>query len=158
MQYAQSFTHSLRAPFRAFKATRLALTAIATVALLCASVRAQVTAPQTRPWAPGVLTTIAPEPQEAEMFDGPRPLVESGDIESNSTTLVNLQAGWRWLSFPWGELVFTLDVLNLFNSKDDDITYFYASRLPGEPAEGVEDIHFHPVEPRSLRGYLTWRY
>lgn len=89
---------------------------------------------------------------------GPRPLIEDGSVESSSTTLVNLQAGWRWLSFPWGELTFTLDVLNLFDSNDDDITYLYSSRLPGEPAEGIEDIHFHPVEPRSLRGYLTWRY
>jgi hypothetical protein len=26
-----------------------------------------------------------------------------------------------------------------------------ASRLPGEPAEGVEDIHFHPAVPRTAR-------
>jgi len=43
------------------------------------------------------------------------------------------------------------EVLNLFNRKVDDITYFYASRLPGEAAAGVEDKHFHPAEPRSLR-------
>jgi hypothetical protein len=27
--------------------------------------------------------------------------------------------------------------------------------LPGEPAAGVSDIHFHPIEPRSLRVTLT---
>lgn len=32
----------------------------------------------------------------------------------------------------------------------NDITYFYESQLPGEP-EPVADIHFHPVEPRTLR-------
>ena len=32
-----------------------------------------------------------------------------------------------------------------------DIDYFYASRLPGEPADGVEDIHTHPALPRSAR-------
>jgi hypothetical protein len=89
---------------------------------------------------------------------GARPLDESGSVKSDATTLVNLQAGWEWIGFPWGDLTFTLDVLNLFDSHDDDITYFYASRLPGEPAEGIEDRHFHPVEPRSFRGYLTWRY
>jgi hypothetical protein len=47
-------------------------------------------------------------------------------------------------------------VLNLLDSRDNDITYFYASRLPGEPAEGVDDIHFHPLEPRQLR--VTVRY
>jgi hypothetical protein len=41
--------------------------------------------------------------------------------------------------------------LNLFDRKVDDITYFYTSRLQGEPAEGVADKHFHPVEPRTLR-------
>jgi hypothetical protein len=49
-------------------------------------------------------------------------------------------------------------VLNLLNSRDHDITYFYASRLPGEPAGGVEDIHFHPVEPRTVRLYLTYKF
>ena len=46
---------------------------------------------------------------------------------------------------------FGVEVLNLFNRRVDDITYFYASRLQGEPAAGVEDKHFHPAEPRSLR-------
>ena len=43
------------------------------------------------------------------------------------------------------------DVLNLFDSDDRDIEYFYASRLAGEPLEGVEDRHFHRFEPRQLR-------
>ena len=47
---------------------------------------------------------------------------------------------------------------NLSKSKDDDIAYFYASRLPGEIAEGVEDVHFHPLEPRSVRATLTWHW
>jgi hypothetical protein len=52
-------------------------------------------------------------------------------------------------------------VFNLFNAQVDDIAYFYRSRLPGEPlgapagapgaAAGVEDIHFHPAENRSVR-------
>jgi hypothetical protein len=49
-------------------------------------------------------------------------------------------------------------VLNLFDSKDDDIAYWYASRLPGEPAAGVDDYHFHPIEPRDLRAYFTWKF
>ena len=39
----------------------------------------------------------------------------------------------------------------MFNARDNDITYFYASRLQGEPAEGVDDYHLHPVEPRQVR-------
>jgi hypothetical protein len=42
-------------------------------------------------------------------------------------------------------------VFNLFDRKASDIDYFYASRLRGEAAGGVEDRHFHPVEPRSFR-------
>jgi hypothetical protein len=51
-----------------------------------------------------------------------------------------------------------LDVLNLFNSKDHDIDYFYVSRLPGEPIDGVADVHFHPVEPRTLRATLQVKF
>jgi len=47
-----------------------------------------------------------------------------------------------------------IEVLNLTDSKRDDIAYAYASRLPGEPAAGVDDIHFHPVEPRTVRAGL----
>ena len=42
-----------------------------------------------------------------------------------------------------------LDVLNLFDARDSDIDYFYRSRLPGEPPDGVDDIHTHPVAPRT---------
>lgn len=55
-------------------------------------------------------------------------------------------------------MTLTGNVLNLFESKDNDITYFYASRLPGEPAEGVDDIHFHPVEPRQVRVSLRYNF
>jgi hypothetical protein len=50
-----------------------------------------------------------------------------------------------------GRASLMLEILNLTNSKADDIAYFYASRLPGEPAGGVDDVHFHPVEPRAVR-------
>ena len=61
--------------------------------------------------------------------------------------MVNAQVGYRFLP----SLKATVAVLNLFDSIDNDITYFYESRLPGEPAEGVSDFHFHPVEPRAVR-------
>jgi outer membrane receptor protein involved in Fe transport len=51
-----------------------------------------------------------------------------------------------------------LDVFNLFNAQTNDITYYYTSRLPNEPAEGVDDVHFHPGEPRSFRVTLTYRF
>ena len=48
-----------------------------------------------------------------------------------------------------------MDVFNLTNAKASDIDYFYPSRLPGEPSAGVDDIHTHPLEPRTVRASIT---
>ncbi len=80
-------------------------------------------------------------------YFGPRPLVEDGSQKSDSSTLVNGRLGYAINK----QVKLGAEVLNLFNRKVDDITYFYASRLQGEPATGFEDKHFHPAEPRSLR-------
>ena len=48
-----------------------------------------------------------------------------------------------------------VDLFNLLDAKDSDIDYFYESRLPGEPAGGVEDVHFHPALPRTARVNLV---
>lgn len=45
----------------------------------------------------------------------------------------------------------TVDVLNLTDRKNNDISYYYSSRLPGEPVAGVSDVHVHPAEPRTWR-------
>jgi outer membrane receptor protein involved in Fe transport len=86
-------------------------------------------------------------------YFGPRPLVEDANVMSSSSAVVNLEAGYKSRHFD-----FRVDVLNLFDSKDDDIAYWYASRLRGEPAAGVDDYHFHPIEPRDLRAYFTWKF
>ena len=46
---------------------------------------------------------------------------------------------------------------NVLDSDDNDITYFYESRLPGEVSP-VEDRHSRPVEPRTLRLTLETRF
>ena len=74
------------------------------------------------------------------------PLIEDGSQRSQATTLVNLGAYWEA-----GRVRVGLDLLNLFDDKDPDISYWYASRLPGEPVDGIEDRHIHPVEPRQVR-------
>jgi len=86
-------------------------------------------------------------------YFGPRPLIEDNSVRSKATTLVNLQAGYQYKN-----LRAQIDVLNLFNSDQHDIDYFYVSRLQGEPTDGVADIHFHPVEPRTVRFYLTYKF
>ena len=68
-------------------------------------------------------------------------------MRSKATSLVNLQGGYQLLK----NLRATVDVFNLFNEQVSDIDYYFASRLPGEPLGGVEDIHFHPAVPRTIR-------
>ena len=51
-----------------------------------------------------------------------------------------------------------VEAFNLFDAKVSDIDYFYTSRLPGEPAEGVADIHTHPALPRSARVDLRFTF
>lgn len=84
---------------------------------------------------------------------GKRTLDAFGDIESDTSTSVNLRFGKHF-----NQLEIGLDVLNALNSEDHDIDYLYASRLNGEVAEGVEDLHYHPLKPRTLRAYFNYRY
>ena len=84
---------------------------------------------------------------------GEAPLIEDNSVRSNPTTVVNAEIGRRI-----GErFSVALAVYNIFDTDDNDITYFYESQLAGEPAP-VEDRHFHPVEPRTLRLTLETRF
>ena len=78
---------------------------------------------------------------------GPRPLIEDGSFYSRSTTIWNGELGWTI----YDQLNIVLEGFNLFNSTVSDIDYYYTSRLLGEPAEGVDDIHLHPSLPRTVR-------
>jgi hypothetical protein len=84
---------------------------------------------------------------------GAYPLTEDGARRGAPMTLVNLSAGWTV-----GDLRAGATILNLLDAQGPDIQYFYASRLPGEPLGGVQDTHFHPVEPRQLRAGITWGF
>lgn len=86
-------------------------------------------------------------------YFSPRPLIEDNSVRSKSTTVFNLEAGYKYKNW-----LAQVDVLNLFNSQDHDIDYFYVSRLPGEPADGVADVHLHPVEPRTVRFSLAYTF
>jgi len=81
-------------------------------------------------------------------------LVEDNSVRGEDTHQVNAR-----LSFRLGrDITLGLDIFNAFDREDPDIQYFYASRLPGEPTAGVEDIHFHPVEKRALRLFVKWGF
>lgn len=80
------------------------------------------------------------------------PLIEDGSAEWDSSSLVNAKIGYRFEN----GLSLALEIFNLLDREDADIQYFYASRLPGEPSGGFDDVHFHPLESRSARLVATW--
>lgn len=88
-------------------------------------------------------------------YFGKRPLVEDRSVYSDNTQIVNLNLGYRFDS----KLTLKLDILNAFDSDDHDIDYFYASRLANESAsDGIEDLHYHVLEPRTFRLSLAYSF
>ncbi len=81
------------------------------------------------------------------------PLIEDDSQQSGDAFITSIALGWRYQNFS-----VQLDALNIFDSNDHDIEYYYASRLPGEPADGVEDTHYKVFEPRQFRVYLGWSF
>lgn len=80
-------------------------------------------------------------------YFGPRPLVEDDSVRSMSGTIVNARLGYK---FENGVRI-QLDAFNLFDTKANQIEYYYTSRLPGEPLAGIGDRHIHPIEPLAFR-------
>ncbi|MBP6604007.1 MAG: TonB-dependent receptor, partial [Verrucomicrobiales bacterium] len=79
-----------------------------------------------------------------------RPLTADESVMSRDSLTFNARAGYR--QEKWDVYV---ELLNIFNSNANDIEYYYESRLPGEPAGGVADIHYHPMEPFTVRTGVT---
>lgn len=77
---------------------------------------------------------------------GTRPLVEDDSVRSGSTTLVNARLGYRWDN----GLRLSLDAINLFNAKTNQIAYYYESRVT-QLGAAESGRHIHPVEPLALR-------
>ena len=73
-------------------------------------------------------------------------LIEDNSVRADPLTVVNAR-----VEYQLGQVQLAADLLNVFNAKDNEIEYFYASRLPGEPSEGIEDRHVRPIELRQLR-------
>ncbi len=76
-------------------------------------------------------------------------LTPDNAVRSQPALNANLRLAYALPSAGPGSAL-ALEVFNLFDRRLNDIQYFYASRLPGEPA-AVNDRHVHPAEPRSLR-------
>ena len=83
-------------------------------------------------------------------YFGPRPLIEDNSVRSQASTTLNGRIGYRIGK----DMQVELEGFNLTNRRDSAIDYYYASQLAGEVAPR-EDIHFHPIEPRSFRVTFT---
>ncbi len=79
-------------------------------------------------------------------YFGPRDLTSDGDYRSNSTLLLNAEAGCQ-INKTWR--VFA-EFLNLLDSRDHDIDYAYTSRDRPTASPAFTDV-FHPVEPFQVR-------
>ena len=87
-------------------------------------------------------------------YFGPRSLVENDQVRSSSSTLVNSEIGYE-INDRW---TISGEIFNLLDADVNDIEYFYTSRLPGEPAEGVDDRHIHVADPISGRLVVKMRF
>ena len=76
---------------------------------------------------------------------GESALIEDNSVRGDPSFLMNLGVSKEFEHFTIG-----VDVLNATNSKDNEIEYYYESRLRGEAAP-VADRMIHPLEPRTLR-------
>ena len=85
---------------------------------------------------------------------GSAPLTEDGRTRSAASVTVNARAQRQW-GPRW---MLSAEVLNLANRANNDISYFYASRVPGEPLSGVAGLHVHPADPRTLRLSVLHRF
>ncbi len=86
---------------------------------------------------------------------GPYP-VEDGekDPQDKGYSEVNVDVGYKVNA----QLKLQLSIFNLFDSHANSAAYDYAARLPGEPAQGVDDFQVHPLEPISAVLNATWLF
>ncbi|MDP0491956.1 MAG: TonB-dependent receptor [Verrucomicrobiota bacterium JB023] len=86
-------------------------------------------------------------------YFSPRPLLGEDDmVKSRESIQVNGRLGYRW-----DQLEVSLDVLNILDRKDRDIEYYYESQLANETSP-VQDLHYHPAEPRQVRANVTYHW
>jgi hypothetical protein len=86
-------------------------------------------------------------------YFGPRDLTSDGEYRSQSTLLLNAEAGYQITK----SCRIFAEFLNLLDSRDHDIDYAYESRITPTAAAAFTDV-FHPVEPFQLRAGVTYRF
>jgi outer membrane cobalamin receptor len=87
-------------------------------------------------------------------YIGAAPLIEDNGVRSSSSVTSNLRIN-RKIS---NDLNVALDILNLTDRKNNDISYYYTSRVAGEQLGGIDGVHVHPAEPRTFRVTAQMRF
>jgi hypothetical protein len=78
---------------------------------------------------------------------GPEPLTPDNAVmgegygEWNGDAHYALDSGWS----------LGVALYNILDQRANAADFWYRDRLPGEPAGGVNDVHIHPIEPRTVR-------
>lgn len=86
-------------------------------------------------------------------FFGPRALLEDNSLRSEATLLLNLRFGYRFSD----RAALAVEIFNLLDRRDHDITYAYESRSAPDAPVRLER-HFHPVEPWQARAVFTVQF
>ena len=89
---------------------------------------------------------------------GVRPLIE--DRSAKASSWIDFDLSERYVlpvKLPHGRLEAFLFIQNILNTKWEQATFFFESRLRNEAA-GVNDIHFVPGNPRFFMGGLAWYF
>ncbi|MDT3778076.1 TonB-dependent receptor plug domain-containing protein [Nitrospira sp. MA-1] len=82
---------------------------------------------------------------------------EDDNVKLEPFTIFDLVLRYKIpLAPPTGRLEAFFSIRNLTDTDWRQAQFYYESRLPGEPAGGVADIHFVPGTPRMFMGGLTW--
>ena len=84
---------------------------------------------------------------------GDRPADPARAQTARGYALFNWTARYRYKT-----LEAFLSIENLFDTEYREGQFFFVSRLPGEPAQGVPDLHFTPGAPRSFLGGLAMHF
>jgi outer membrane receptor protein involved in Fe transport len=81
-----------------------------------------------------------------------RPATEDNSIIAEGYTIFDLNAGYEW-----NKVNFGIQIQNLFDVEWKETQFATLSRLQNEAA-AVEEIHFIPGTPLSLKGVVTFKF
>ncbi|MBO9575359.1 MAG: TonB-dependent receptor [Sphingobium sp.] len=84
---------------------------------------------------------------------GPYPLIEDNSERDKGSNVVNVRG-----AFAFGPAEIYAEVVNVLDSKDKDMTYFYESYIPAFDSAPTEGRMSRVLEPRTLRVGATMKF